>query len=243
VGDMSKESISDGDLQAAALSEPLIDGATGECAIAAGRTSGTESGTEVLVDPVISRAKFDRELADYATISKDQRRLGWWILSAEFPEVFVVFAAPQLRPSPVVFGARIDFTNYDLWPPSVKIVNPFTGIPYRYRELSPTLTFMRRIPTSAPVQVPGLGVMEGYAEQPLLIAHGPDEIPFFCIPGVREYHNHPAHTGDSWFLHRQLGEGKLFFLLEKLYRYGVEPLKAYQFGLQIAGFIRPESPL
>jgi hypothetical protein len=199
-------------------------------------------GSEALVDPAVSRAKFERELASYRAIAADRRRLGWWMLSAEFPEVLVAFVAPQLRPAGVVFGALLDFTNYDLWAPSVKLVNPFTGVPYRAKELPPALTFMRRVPLPQPVQIPGIGSMETFTEQPLLIAHGQEEVPFFCIPGVREYHDHPAHTGDDWLLHRGQGEGTLFFLLEKLYHYGVAPLKGYQFGLQITGFLRPESP-
>ena len=80
-------------------------------------------------------------------------------------------------------------------------------------------------------------------EQALLISHGPDELPFLCLPGVREYHVHPAHTGDDWLLHRDRGEGTLYFLLEKLARYGLEPIQQFQFGLQIVGYLRGESPL
>jgi hypothetical protein len=194
----------------------------------------------VLVDPTVSRAKFERELAGYGRIAADQRRHGWWILHAEFPEVLVAFAAPQLRPPAVLFGASLDFTNYDLWAPSVTIVDPFTGEPLRYKDIPAALRLSRRVQQM--VEVPGIGPVPGEVEQPLLIAHEVEEIPFLCIPGVREYHDHPAHSGDSWLLHRGQGEGTLFFLLEKLYRYGVEPIKGYQLGLHIAGFVRPELP-
>jgi hypothetical protein len=206
----------------------------------AGRYIRTGLPREILVDPAISRAKFERELAAYNEIAADQRQLGWWILAADFPEVFVVFVGPQLRPPAVLFGAVLDFTNYDLWPPSVTIVNPFTVEPLAMREIPAQLRMGRRVQQM--LEVPGLGQVPGEIEQQLLAAHGPDDLPFFCIPGVREYHEHPAHTGDDWLSHRARGEGTLYFLLEKLYRYGAEPIKGYQLGLHIAGFVRPEAP-
>lgn len=197
---------------------------------------------EVLVDPIVSRGKFEQELADYARIAGDQRRLGWWLLRAEFPDVLVAFVAPQLRPPAVVFGALLDFTNYDLWPPSVTLVDPFSEEPLRARQLPPALAFQRKIAAGPPVQIPGMGEVIPYTEQPLLQAYGPEDIPFLCLPGVREYHDHPAHSGDSWFLHRGRGEGTLYFLLEKLHRYGVSPLRGYQMSVQISGYARSESP-
>lgn len=198
--------------------------------------------TELLVDPAISRTKFDRELSDLKQIGSDCRRRGWWVLDAEFPNVLVAFAAPQLRPRAVVFGALLNFDNYDLWAPSVRIVDPFTGKPLVAREIPPALTFGRRVPSSMPVEIPGIGLMAAHTDQPLLVNHGPDQLPFLCIPGVREYHEHPAHSGDDWMLHRGRGEGTLYFLLEKLGRYGLEAIQQYQFGLQVVGYLRGESP-
>lgn len=199
--------------------------------------------TELFVDPAVSRAKFDREVAQYQAIASDRRRVGWWLLEAEFPRVLFAFTAPQLRPAGVLFGALIDFTNYDLWAPSVRIVNPFTGEPYRARELPPTLTMQRRVQANLPEQFAAAGIASLEAEQPLLQALAPDDIPFLCLPGVREYHEHPAHAGDSWLLHRGRGEGTLFFILDVLYRYGVEPIKGYQVQMvpQIS-YARPQSP-
>ena len=48
------------------------------------------------------------------------------------------FAAPQLQPPAIVFGALLDFTNYDLYPPSVRLVNPFTREPYSLKSI-PTI--------------------------------------------------------------------------------------------------------
>src|SRR5438067_13891236 len=90
--------------------------------------------SELLVDPDVSRRKFERELADYRLLEKDHLRRGWWMLEADFPKVFVVFAAP-IKPPAVVFGAELDFSNYDLWAPSVRLVDPFSREPYVFPEL------------------------------------------------------------------------------------------------------------
>lgn len=159
---------------------------------------------------------------------------GWFLLKAEFPEVFVVFATPVTSPPTIVIGALIDFENYDFWPPSVTLVNPFTRQPYLAKQL--------------PVQMPRLG--GPVAPPPELVANAqagllppgfqfpsianlfqfgsPEDKPFLCVPGVREYHSNPAHTGDSWLLHRGRGEGTLHFILETLYNYAVKSITGLQ---------------
>ncbi len=188
---------------------------------------------EFLVDPDVSRAKFARELADYHSLELEYIQRGWWLVCEKFPEVFIVFGAPHSRPPAVAFGAVLDFTNYDLWPPSVRLVNPFTREPYRYRDLPTRLP--RRLAAAQEgalgEEVPVSGVKE-IALQEMMVGFGPDDLPFVCLPGVREYHDHPAHTGDSWFLHRRTGEGTLHFILDNLSRYGSEPL-AVQVQVQI----------
>jgi hypothetical protein len=197
---------------------------------------------ELLVDPAVSRLKFDHEIALYHQLKDEHIRCGRWLLSADYPQVFVAFAAPQIRPHPVVFGAVIDFTNYDFWPPSVTLVNPFTRIPYKAGEL-PT-----RLPRRAPAdtKIEGGTPPDAIAIQEVMQSYTPEDIPFLCLPGVREYHHHPAHTGDSWLLRRTRGEGTLYFLLEKLYRYGIASLRTYRiqasFQMQVTGLIQEEFP-
>jgi hypothetical protein len=59
--------------------------------------------------------------------------------------------------------------------------------------------------------------------------------PMICLPGIREYHNHPAHTGDPWLLHRgNGGEGSLGFIIDKIYDYGIVPINAYHLQLNIS---------
>ena len=187
---------------------------------------------ELLVEPAISKIKYDREVALYRNSEEEYIKRGWWLLQANYPSVFIVFATPQIKhptPSAIVFGVLIDFTNYDFWPPSVKLMDPFTKVPYHMNELP--VPFLRK----AGDQGQATALMQSY---------GQEDIPFFCIPGVREYHQNPAHTGDSWFLHRGKGEGTLYHIVNALYTYGVQPIKGYGVQLQIAlaGFIQGAIP-
>jgi hypothetical protein len=202
-----------------------------------------------LVDPRVSQAKFEREVAQYRRLQDDYIRRGWWMVKAEFPTVFVVFGSSKGLVKSVVFGTIVDFTNYDLWPPSVRLVDPFTMVPYKAKDLPSPL--YRRIAAAQPATptpavagaptiptppsptgptAPGAVVPPAPQQpatvtvQPLAQAWGPEEIPFVCLPGVREYHDNPAHTGDSWLLHRGRGEGTLHFILEQLFKYGVQPM-------------------
>jgi hypothetical protein len=180
--------------------------------------------SETIIDPGVAKAKFARQITQWRAHEKEQWRRGIWLVEDTFPRVFAVFAAPQLKPKTVLFGAELDFTNYDFWPPAVRLVDPFTREPYTGAH-PPIL--VRRNPATP--QVPAELVLQ---------AHNPNDIPFLCLPGVREYHSHPAHTGDHWLLHRNTGEGTLWFLLDKLHEFGVMPLKSLQFQIlvQHAGF-------
>ncbi len=182
----------------------------------------------LLVDPEVSHAKLERELALYRASEAEHRRRGWWMLDAQYPEVFVVFATPQIRPAVVAFGAMLNFENYDLLPPSVRLVDPFTRLPYKYRELPVHLPQLVQTQATSEGEVQAEA---GQAVQNLIQAHNPDDVPFLWRVGVREYHEHPVHTGDSWLLHGGRGEGTLYRLLEVLYRYGVQTIAGFQVGL------------
>ena len=179
-------------------------------------------------DPAVSRKKFDREIAEFRAAGGDYRRRGWFLVDAEYPRVLVVMAAPKLSPSPIVTGVAFDYRNYDAAPPSVRLVNPFSGEPYKSSEL-PT-PMMRALPDQQ-IHLPGMAAgapqIAMQAQQPLMQAHAPEEIPFLCLAGVREYHAHPAHSGDLWELHRAGGAGRLVRLLEVIAKYGVEPISNF----------------
>ena len=185
------------------------------------------------VDPAISRSKFDREIARYRECEEAYRRQGWFLLDARFPEAVVVFSATRLKPAALVAAVVLDFTNYDLRPPSVRFVDPFTREPLRAKDL--TIQMLRRphVPDATPETITLL-IQSGQLPLTNLIqAFGPDDFPFLCLPGVREYHDHPAHTGDSWLLHRRSGEGSLHFILEQIWKYGVNPIEQFQAICQV----------
>jgi Predicted metal binding domain len=180
-------------------------------------------------EPAVSLAKFEQEIADFQSLADEYRRNGWFLLDASFPQVLVAFAAPQLNPPAIVCGALVDYSNYDAEPPSVHLVNPFTREPYLAKELPTSLN--RAVPAQS-MNLPGVpGEFQLQGAQPLMQAYGPDSIPFLCIAGVREYHQHPAHSGDAWELHRSAGAGRLVRLLEVIHTYGVKPLTGYSVNL------------
>ena len=193
--------------------------------------------TTEFVDPEVSRAKFQREIQEFRALSREHGSRGCWLVEAEFPVAFLLFGTPNLKPPALVFAAVIDFTNYDFEPLSVRIVNPFTREPYLAGAL-PTI-MKRSVPAPVAMQFPpGMQVPPGaqvMIEQPLMMGL-PGEVPFLCIPGVREYHAHPGHTGDSWLLHRGTGEGTLHFIVEQLLKYGSQPITGYQIRIGVAGF-------
>lgn len=192
---------------------------------------GASPVTAQYADPAVSRGKFDREIAEFRSLAAQYRQRGWFLAHAEFPSALVVLAAPQLRPAAIVTGVAFDYTNYDAAPPSVRLVNPFTGAPFKMKELPTQLN--HALPDqelSLPGIPPAQKLMVASA-QPYMQAYGPEEIPFLCLAGVREYHEHPAHSGDLWELHRASGAGRLVRLLEIIYRYGVSPILNY--GVQL----------
>lgn len=185
--------------------------------------------TPQVVDPAVSRAKFDREIAAYREMEATYRKRGWLLLDADFPEVCVAFAATKLRPSPMVAAVVIDFTDYDLRPLSVRFVDPFTREPLTMRNIN---FMMLRRPAMPPEVFEAMVQQGGVSPANILQSNGLDDHPFICLPGVREYHENPAHSGDSWLLHRASGEGCLAFILDKIWTYGVEPVSAFQIQMQ-----------
>jgi Predicted metal binding domain len=205
------------------------------------------TGTLQTVDPAVSRAKFDREIGSFSDLEGDYQKRGWFLLDATFPHVFVVMAAPQISPSPIVTGVLFDYSDYDVRPPSVRLANPFTREPYRAGELPTNL--LRQVEGGAlPIGIslpPGMPAPRMIQQQALMQSYGPEDLPFLCLAGTREYHDHPAHSGDRWELHRTAGAGRLVRLLEIIDTYGVRPLNGYGVNLvpQVSGFTQAEVPV
>jgi len=198
------------------------------------------------VDPSVSEVKFDREIAEFRAMVAEYGRRGWFLVDATFPQALVVLSAPQVKPHPVVTGVLLDYTDYDFAPPSVKLVDPFTREPYRWEELPTQL--LRQVEAQAMpimIQVPeGVEPPKMMMNQPLMQPDLTGAAPFLCIAGVREYHDHPGHSGDSWDLHRNAGAGKLVRVLDVIDTYGVRPINGFNVQLQpqIAGFTQNEVP-
>lgn len=184
-------------------------------------------------DPAVSREKFVEEMALFRALEDEYRKRGWILQKAEFPIVHILMAAPQLKPAAVILGVRFDYTNYDAEPPSVRLVDPFTWEAYKAKDLPTTL--QRQSAPQALVPT-GMGP-EAQAQIRMMIpqatmqAYGPEEIPFMCLAGVREYHDHPAHSGDSWELHRPQRAGRLVHLLDFIHRIGIVPITQYNVAL------------
>ena len=179
------------------------------------------------VDPAVSRAKFDREITNYLSFEVDYRARGWFLVKADWPVAIVVLASNKTSPPAIVTAAQFDYTNYDAEPPSVRLIDPFSG----------RLLPIKDLPTRLPRTIPGpeLNIPGGHkgrlnTVQNLMQVHEPD-LPFLCVPGVKEYHDHPGHSGDPWELHRAAGEGRLVHLLGVISKYGLDPVTGLNVNL------------
>lgn len=170
------------------------------------------------------------------------------MLKAEYPEVLVAFATPKLPQVSVPFAALVDFTDYDARPLSVTLVHPCTRKVLKFSEVLPQ-TF-QNLPFQPPPRIARLRMDGGgqLMQDSILQGYEQDDKPFLCLPGVRAYHEHPAHTGDSWWLHKKRGEGSLHTILHTLWKYGVRNITGQNVVIQaaVAGYqVQPEfeSPL
>lgn len=183
-----------------------------------------------VVQPEVSRTKFDNEVSEYRKLEDEWRKKGVICLNIEFPIIQLVFIAHQLKPPSVAFAVSIDFNNYDVDPPSIVFINPFSGKPITTKEMN--VGFFQLSKKDLPVPEGQPKVVQNIM-QPILMG-APDDYPFLCIPGVREYHKHPAHTGDSWLLYRNKGEGKLGFLIDQLYNHSIPFVKSYNIKFNVS---------
>jgi hypothetical protein len=167
-----------------------------------------------LVDPEVTRRKVDREMELWAENATAYRRRGWLILGREGNVIDVAFIADLPlagRTIPILAASvRLDYTNYDLWPPSVEFIDPKTG------DYAP------------PVKDATVQTSEG-PRNLIVNAHPDTGRPFFCVPGTRQYHEHDQHSGDDWLLHRSSGAGSLATICDRIWRSMVRNL----LGLQV----------
>ena len=177
------------------------------------------------VDPEISTVKFERELKQFRAVEPYNRERGVILVRASFPDIVLMFTAARVRPLMTVFAVKINFINYDLEPLSVQFVDPLTEQLLKSDQIG---SHMLRRAKDAKQVVPADGQQQVIAGLSKLIQwHQPDNIPFLCLPGVREYHQHPAHSNDPWLAHRNLGEGTLGFLVDQLHKYGSDVVNGF----------------
>lgn len=202
------------------------------------------------VNPAVTQTKFDREVDQLREGAEHFRQKGVFLLEAGCPTVLVGFAAPQLTPPALVMAVRLDYSDFDLKPPSVRFVNPFTSVPYTASELPTMMLRSVERPFPEGFAVPGAAPEPDAAERdagqpspaspvlrPMMVTHEPliqvhqDGVPFLCVPGVREFHEHPGHTGQPWELERTTGAGGLVRLVELIHKYAIEPIGGWSVNL------------
>ena len=179
----------------------------------------------------MSRAKFESEITDYLPLEADYRTRGWFLVKADWPTAVVVLASSKTSPPAIVTGVQFDYTNYDAEPPSVRLVDPFSG----------RLLQRQGTPNPASSHDPWSGNVRPCSWRPQVATercagsdaglHSPEDLPFLCIAGVKEYHDHPGHSGDPWELHRSAGEGRLVRLLDVISKYGLDTVTGFQVNL------------
>lgn len=158
-----------------------------------------------LVPASVTNRKFERQLKAWHTNSDALARRGCLLLSEGdlTVDVGIMQHVPIAgRTIPVMtVCVRVDYWNFDLWAPSVTFIDPIT-----------------RAPAPPPVRAIDRASITEEPRDALIDQHPQTGLPFICLPGVREYHNHPQHTGDSWLLHRHRHEGDLIVICERLWR-------------------------
>lgn len=165
------------------------------------------------LDPLVSRKKYDREIERLTAQQSVLQQHGVHLLAkSRFPNVHMVFvprrplhvavpAAPEMAArlppgamplmevpglSARAFEAKFDLADYDLQPPSVEFLDPWSGESLKFETMFRALGFDQN--------------RKAYVV--LLNDHPLTHRPFLCLRGVREYHEHPQHSGDDWLLYR-----------------------------------------
>jgi Predicted metal binding domain len=189
------------------------------------------------LDPRVGREKYDRELARLSEQRRTLETRGIFLLgSSTYPVVELFFAprhplrvaVPALQTGSGVvlpqntfmiaevpglaarsFKARFDLTDFDLRAPSVDFRDPWTDEILAYETMFRALEFEK----------------DRKAHVVILPDHPHTHKPFLCLRGIREYHEHPQHSGDDWLLYR--GSMNLFSIVMSLWRVSVDLIHAH----------------
>jgi len=167
----------------------------------------------MFLDPDVEREKFEAELDRIRRSESRLRELGAILVRAEAPEIDILFV-PRLplrmafpaaqTPTGVslppgtltglefqslsarAFGVRFGLDGYDVRAPSISFRDPWSW----------QSAAMNALPIAQLVDATGKGQVV------LLDGHPTTRRPFLCVRGVREYHEHPQHSGDDWAIYR-----------------------------------------
>jgi len=184
------------------------------------------------IDPEISRRKYDSEIKRLVEQRENLEERGIFLLqSSSYPAIDFILAprnllrlavpagsppgAPPMPPNTVqafdmpsiagrAFKARFDLSDYDLRAPSLTFLDPWTNELLTYQNMFKAFEFE-----------PARG-----AHLVLLGDHPTTHKPFLCLRGIREYHEHPQHSGDDWLLYR--GTVSIFSLALSLWRVAID---------------------
>ncbi len=118
------------------------------------------------------------------------------------PNTLILGEIPSLSARP--FKVRLDFSDYDLRAPSVEFRDFWTDQPLQYSTMFRAVEYEE----------------QRKAHVVLLDDHPTTHRPFLCIRGVREYHEHPQHSGDDWLLYRK--SMQMFSIVMAIWRVSVD---------------------
>jgi hypothetical protein len=191
----------------------------------------SEQVANVRVDPEVSRLKYGREVQRLAADAATLQARGIFVFGVPvFPTLDLLYVPRQPLSIPVsvkqgttlflpqgvvrvaefpslsarAFKVRFDLTDYDLRPPSVLLLDPWTDEILPYEMMFRALEFEKDRGTHVV----------------LLGDHPNTHRPFICLRGIREYHEHPQHSGDEWLLYRN--EISVFSIILSIWRVAVD---------------------
>ncbi len=199
------------------------EGGGGEAVVALAHPEPPEP--PLLVDPAISAAKLDRQLEDWEANADVYRERGWLLLGHEGLHVDVAFTVRlPVGPGPlkdlvaIPLAVRFGFENYDVWAPSIRIIDPITR-KWLFIPRVRALDFTDAGQAGAPIDL----FVNGHPDTGRV---------FLCKAGSREYHTHFEHSGDDWLLYRDQGFGALGRLCDLLWRAAVRSVTGLNFVSQ-----------
>ncbi len=183
------------------------------------------------IDPDVSRLKFERERDRLNEQRSTLQSRGIFVIgSPTYPIVELLFVPRQslkvvvaakqsgsiILPQGAVlavelpslsaraFKAHFDLTDYDLRAPSLEFRDLWTDSVLPYDTMFRALEYEK----------------ERKAHVVLLGDHPTTHKPFLCLRGIREYHEHPQHSGDDWLLYRE--QMSLFSIVMSVWRVTID---------------------